>query len=397
MIKIYRAHDIRDALRTMQAEMGPQAAVISERRMPTVRWWPFAPKMWEVVASDQLTAPAQTAPDANQHALETQLAEMRGTMERLMRANNLARLPEVSTILADVYDALLASGLALDLAQQVVLAARDELSGAAQNDLLLVRSAVRRQVEAAVNCRPQQVIRGTGPLTVFLLGQAGVGKTTTLTKMAAKQSLIEGRRVAVINADTERMGSQPQIEALSRVLDIEVNALTGSASELELALARHADKDVVFVDVPGYSQRDRSSLKRLEELVAVAGRKQCFLVLTASTALDEMHQTLRAFRPIGVHGIVLTKLDEAEYYGTAVTFATQSKIPIAYVTTGRRMPEDIELATPGRLGSLLFGDVAGNYGTPVKRSRKASVRRTPSTEAIPITSSGAPEHEEAQA
>ena len=267
-------------------------------------------------------------------------------------------------------------GLDSELAKALVLAARDELSTLAQSQHELVQAAVRRQLEKQLNTRLPKVIPGRGALVIFVFGQAGVGKTTTLLKLAARLVLYEDRRVAIVNADTARPASQLQIEFLAKPFDLVVETVISSHPQaLQSALATLADRDVIFVDTPGYSWRERAQILQLDALVKVAPRRQSFLVLGSSIIVEELDQILQGFRPIGLDGLVFSKVDETELTGTIVTLSCQSPVPVAYITTGRRIPDDIEPASPERLSALIFGGAGSAAGElsvkrPVLRKQK---------------------------
>jgi flagellar biosynthesis protein FlhF len=356
--RIYRASDIREALNQIKQDMGPDAYIVHQRPLRRSGWWPFGRKEWEIVASapggDRVPSPP--VQDAGGSALVAEVSELRATLSRLMRAADLARLPESSETLTACFDTLCRKGVSPDLAQEVVLAARDELSPTAQHQEEAVYAAVCRHLEKRIRTRPLQPVRGSGPLVVFLLGQAGVGKTTTLVKLATRQFL-EGRRVCLINADLERATAGVQIEVFGKALNMDVETVSGADAFRE-ALARHEDKQVIFVDTPGYSHRDGERIGKLASLTCLAHRRQSFLVIPCTTSLDEMSEIVRGFRPVGLDGLIFSKIDETESLGIAVTLACQSDVPVAYLTTGRRIPEDIEPVTATRLSTLLLNGIA---------------------------------------
>lgn len=355
--KIYRAYDVREALSQIRQDMGPDAYIVHQRLLPASRWWPFGRRQWEIVASaPKNEREAPPAPAEGLSELAAEVADLKARLSRWMQVADLVRLPEMSEPLAACYETLCRKGMSPELAQEIIVAARDELSPLAQNQPDSVQAAVRRQLERRVRVRPVQPLRGSGPLAVFLLGQAGVGKTTTLVKLATRQFL-EGRRVCLVNADMARAAASAQIEILGKALSVDVETVNGPESFKD-ALARHGDKQVVFVDTPGYSHRDKEHIAMLAALAKEAPRRQVFLVIGCATPVDEMERIVQGFRVVGLDGLIFSKLDETESLGMALTLACRSDVPVAYLTTGRRVPEDIEPCTPERLGSLLLNGSA---------------------------------------
>jgi flagellar biosynthesis protein FlhF len=379
--KIYRAYDIREALSQIRQDMGPDAYIVHQRLLPASRWWPFGRRQWEIVASapkDEREAPPPRLEGLAELAAE--VADLKARLSRLARAADLTRLPEVSEPLTDGYAMLCQKGMAPELAQEIILAARDELSPLAQSQPDSVRAALRRQLEQRVHTRPVQPLRGSGPLVVFLLGQAGVGKTTTLVKLATRQFL-EGRRVCLVNADMARAAASAQIEILGKALSVDVETVNGPEA-FKNALARHDDKQVIFVDTPGYSHRDKEHIAVLAALAKEAPRRQVFLVISCTTSIDEMERIVQGFRVVGLDGLIFSKLDETEALGMALTLACRTDVPVAYLTTGRRIPEDIEPCTPERLSALLLNGSAPSPQetlpiAPKKASSKAMAEPQP--------------------
>lgn len=380
-IRIYRASDIREALSQIRQDMGPDAYIVHQRQLRRSGWWPFGRKEWEIVASapgsDRVLPPP--VPDADGSALAAEVSQLRATLSRLVRAADLARLPESSETLTECYDTLCQKGVSPDLAQEVVLAARDELSPTAQHQEEAVYAAVRRHLEKRIRTRSLQTVRGSGPLVVFLLGQAGVGKTTTLVKLATRQ-LLEGRRVCLVNADLERATAGVQIEVFGKALNVDVETVSGAEAFRE-ALARHQDKQIIFVDTPGYSHRDGERVGKIAALTGLAHRRQSFLVINCTTSLDEMSEIVRGFRPVGLDGLIFSKIDETGSLGMAVSLACQSDVPVAYLTTGRRIPEDIEPVTAARLGALLLNGIAPSPQETILAEQKRHNASKPAPEA----------------
>ena len=374
--KVYRSKELNDALARMRKEMGSEAVILYQRQVRRPQWWPFARPQWELVAAvdgvDEINPLADTAgrPSPNTrtgHAdawgtLSTEIAELKTDLARLVTVANLTRLPQVTQALANCYDRLCRSGIAPELALDVVLGARDELSAVAQSQPAPVLAAVRRHLEERMHIRTPRPIPGTGPLVVFAVGQTGVGKTTTLMKLAAQQAA-SGRRVAIINADTVRPGAEAQLATLTRTTEVTVDTVIDTR-DFATALGEYGDRAAIFVDTPGCSFRDTQVHSKIAELVRTASRRQVFLVLACNTPLSEMEASTQGFASLDLNGIVLTKLDEAQSLGAAVTLACRGSGAMAYYSTGRRIPDDLEVATAQRLVSAILGAPAPGSHPP---------------------------------
>lgn len=186
---------------------------------------------------------------------------------------------------------------------------------------------------------------------VALVGPSGVGKTTTVAKLAARYSLRHGLgRVALVTTDNYRVGAHEQLRTFARILGVPMRA-AGDAEELRATLDGLHDKPLVLIDTAGMSQRDMRLNEQLAVLQASSARMRTYAVLSATTQRAALDETVRAFKRIPLAGCVLTKLDETSSLGGALSIALQHALPVAYVGDGQRVPEDLHPARPHQLVS----------------------------------------------
>ena len=189
---------------------------------------------------------------------------------------------------------------------------------------------------------------------IALVGPTGVGKTTTLAKLAVRWVLRHGSRdLALVAGDSVRIGAQDQVRALGQLLGVPVFALD-SLQELPGVLARLARFRLVLVDTPGAGQRDASLPQRLLELARVGAELHTTLVLAASTQAGVTEEVVRRFAPARPSSCVLTKVDEAVSLGGTLSVLVRARLPIAYVSEGQRVPEDLR---PARSEELIAAAV----------------------------------------
>jgi len=179
-----------------------------------------------------------------------------------------------------------------------------------------------------------------------LVGPTGVGKTTTVAKLAARGTLKHGpAKVALITTDSYRIGAHDQLRIYGRILGVPVYAIKDEA-DLQLTLADLRDKHLVLIDTVGMSQRDR----RLAEQIALlcgGGRDVKRLLLVSVTSQGgTLEDVVRSYRGSGMEGCILTKIDEALAVGGALDVIIRHKLDLHYVTNGQRVPEDLHLASP---------------------------------------------------
>jgi len=192
------------------------------------------------------------------------------------------------------------------------------------------------------------------PLTIALVGPTGVGKTTTLAKLAARFKLQQGKRVGLITADTYRIAAVDQLRSYADIIGLPLLvALT--PTEMQQATNELVDCDVVLIDTAGRSQNDADRIDQLKGFVRAAGPHQVHLVLAATASDRVLAQEVAAFTTVGIDAIVLTKLDEAACLGPPVRVAAQAGRPVSFLTTGQEVPDHLEPAEGRRVAELILG------------------------------------------
>ena len=198
-----------------------------------------------------------------------------------------------------------------------------------------------------------------GPRVLALVGPTGVGKTTTIAKLAAIYTVgISGekpRAVRMITIDNYRIGAKQQIETYGNIMGVPVSCVE-TAEDLRKTLAFYSDADLVLVDTIGKSPRDAVRLAEMQRLIAACGPfAEVHLALAATTKTSDMAEILRQFEPFAYRAVVLTKLDETIRLGNAISVLAERRKSLSYLTTGQRVPQDIERASVSRILTYLEG------------------------------------------
>lgn len=184
---------------------------------------------------------------------------------------------------------------------------------------------------------------------IAIIGPTGVGKTTTVAKLAARFALRHGRRhVALVTTDNFRIGGQEQLRSFARILGVPVHA-ANNRDELAAVLADLDDKRLVLIDTAGMSHRDMRLSEQLHTLEIAGSAVRAYLVVSASTQLPALCEIVRGFRKVDPVGCILSKVDEATSLGGAMTAVLRYRLPVAYLGTGQRVPEDLQPARNDRL------------------------------------------------
>lgn len=374
-IKHYRAADMRQALRLVREAQGPDAVILSSRKVnggvevvaavdyddeevvggsrfavsqkqeasregPAAAYANLArsaPASRQPPTADRFEPESEDSrPDVNEELrtlrrmLETQLATLAW--------NDLARRSPVQT---ELLRELTELGLAHDLAGEIAvqLPARADLSETRRLALALLARRIETVEERWLN---------TGGV-VAAMGPTGVGKTTLIAKLAARWVLRHGPRdLALISTDSVRIGAQDQIQTLGRLLGAPAYAVDG-AGELPALLGHLSERRLILIDTGGMSPRDERLPDELDLLSSASSRIECALVLSAAAQAGAIEEAIERYSLARPASAVLTKLDEATSLGGAMSALIRCKLPLAYLSDGQRVPEDLNAARAHQL------------------------------------------------
>ncbi len=202
--------------------------------------------------------------------------------------------------------------------------------------------------------------RSSGRPEIFVLvGPTGVGKTTTIAKLAAvyglDREMTKSRDIRILTIDNYRIGARQQIETYGQIMDVPVSFVE-SAEEMRKYLALYQDADMIFVDTIGKSPRDFRRLGEMNELLtSCRPRARVHLAVSATTKTADVREIATQFEPFKYEAVVVTKLDETTRAGNIISALSEKDKPISFITDGQRVPQDIERATVLRLLTHLEG------------------------------------------
>jgi flagellar biosynthesis protein FlhF len=264
--------------------------------------------------------------------------------------------PPMPHQLFEMYLKLIEQDLSEDLADRIVRQVRDEIAPEQLDDFARVRQAVMHHlaelVPVAIEAAPRRGSDGR-PLTIALVGPTGVGKTTTLAKLAATFKLRHGCRVGLITCDTYRIAAVEQLRTYANIIGLPLEVVLTPA-DMQQAAQKLSDVDVILIDTAGRSQNDSDRLDELRQFVDAAQPHEVHLVLSSTASERVLLREAEAFAPVGVHRMVLTKLDEAVSFGMLVNVIRKVDKQLSFVTTGQEVPDHIEAGRAERLAELVL-------------------------------------------
>lgn len=336
-IHTYRARTMADALRLVRQELGPGASVLEAREIGSgwSRW--LTGTGVEITASADVQVPSRLLEAGNWESGKGS----RGPRARSQEPGGSSRLP------APVFPADL-----IDFRQKF----RSDLRERADEESSLVEKLAAHQsslLPAGWDQRdlcpvtipiaePLGVVPGRR-LVVALVGPTGVGKTTTIAKLAAHFRLREQCRVGLVTVDTYRIAAVEQLKTYAEIMDVPLEVV-GTPSAMRAAMEHLVDVDLVLIDTAGRSPRDSVRLAELRRLLAESQADEVQLVLSAAAGPDSVDVACGAFSTVGPSALILTKLDEAVSLDWLPALLARHRLPLAYTTSGQNVPDDIQPA-----------------------------------------------------
>ncbi len=247
---------------------------------------------------------------------------------------------------------ILSQGVEEDIALQLI----EELKKIGSINTLLKNNRLKNGLvyildRMGITSSPISIENGKKKLIAFI-GPTGVGKTTTVAKLAAAIAIDMKKDVALITLDNYRIGAVAELEIYARIIGVPMKTAF-NYKELKRTIKEFKGVDIVLIDTVGISQKDESQLNELKAFFDKIQMDEIHLLLSATTKDDDLDDILKNYKSLSFNRLIFTKLDETSAYGNMLNQLIKSKIPVSYFTNGQRVPEDINEATMEKLAGLL--------------------------------------------
>ncbi|MTI63155.1 flagellar biosynthesis protein FlhF [Methylophaga sp.] len=369
-IKRFQAADVRQAIREVREVLGPDAVILSNTRVDggieivaatdydenqfrrqtqaVVDEPRQQPKVEINPSSEPRYDTPRPAPKENIWSQEPTLVQMRREIASLrdMLQNQLSDLTwkdmeRQSPTQMQLLKRFLRMGVDVEIAKTITaqMAGLDDLETAWRHSMGRLASQLRLSDDDFLS---------QGGIYA-LVGPTGVGKTTTIAKLAARCALKHGaRQVALVTTDCYRIGGQEQLRSYARILGVPIR-VARSHAELSETLADLLDRRFILIDTAGMNQRDMQLTEKFALLKQQSPRVKTLLTLSANTQSSGMDDIIKAFSHLDLSGCILTKTDEASSLGGAISAMIRHQMPLAFVANGQQVPEDLSLARPNTL------------------------------------------------
>jgi len=363
-----QARSDREALEKMKASYGEEARILTHRtvRLGGVRGL-FGLEGVELTGYlSEDGAKRRKPPDAEEEkkkilesvrreqTLQVLLKEIQGLRESLQSRGGFPEAERTHPTVERIDELLRANEFTEDFAAGIRERIRTTFPLGELESFGRVQNAVVEWIGERIAIDPPPPLAHGKPAVVVLVGPTGVGKTTTVAKLAAVYGIgsarSPARRVRIVTIDNYRIAAKQQIETYAEIMRIPVS-LVESAADLEKAMALAQEADLVLVDTIGRSPRDLDKLAEMKGILDAipAPSRRTYLALSATTKASDVEEVLRQYEPFAYRAVVLTKLDETLRIGAVVSSLARHAKPVAWLCDGQGVPQDIAEATVPRL------------------------------------------------
>jgi len=389
-IKKYEVQDMKEAIKRIKNDLGPDAVILSTRNVKKGggAFGMFSREVVEVVAARDYTNKPQDGQSYHEsfqgHAADNAVtdnglrdevqkirvemsltpAELRGMkseiavlkeyIQELIRGDEDEEIKTFSDKIVLFQRRLISGGIDPSLARRLIKIIDNKIQGDQKDNMDQINRYGLEMLQKQVKTTGPVYKTNSGQKIAVFIGPTGVGKTTTIAKIAAKYTLVDKKKVNLLTFDTFRIGAIEQLKIYAKIIGLPVDIVL-SPSDLPDIINKRRDADLILIDTAGRNHKDRVFIGELRELLNHTRSLDCHLVLSATSSDIILTDIINQFSDMPISGLLFTKLDEAAKFGLIFNAMIKAQKPLSYFATGQRVPEDIEMSTPERLCKLILG------------------------------------------
>ncbi|PRR78707.1 Flagellar biosynthesis protein FlhF [Clostridium liquoris] len=381
VIKRYMVKNMNEAMTRIRGELGKDAVIISQRKVRKPGFSGlFQKKIIEVTAAiDNSKKEKESSIDSNEELIkklienrEIKKDEVKRDNERLSDSNLsnietkedknkesiLKEIQEMKVMMNEIISTSTSSGK--EKSKLEILLENNDINEKTLNNILNKVNSMDNELDNMEKGKiaiEEMIPVSKVPLdgVIAFVGPTGVGKTTTIAKLAGNLALVKKRKVGLITIDTYRIGAVEQLKTYADIMNLNFKVVL-SAKDMEEAINSMSDCDTILVDTTGRSSKNPMQISELRAFIDKIHTENIHLVISSTTKDRDIDTIVEGYKILGYNNVIITKLDETTTYGSVLNILQSAGKPISFVTTGQNVPDDIKTITGEEVANLILGE-----------------------------------------
>lgn len=372
--KTYLVRDMQEAVSKIKSDLGNNALIISQRKVKQKGLFGFLkPELLEVIAAvesekkvEEPNRKYKTSGQeegifvANVERICRELNQMRdllGQMAKNSETINLSCSKEIElayTELNGIRKKLQVQGVDETVITDILQKLLNNLSEAELHNENCISLAAEKELSLMMGKTEPLILRSDGkPKIIALIGPTGVGKTTTIAKLAANFALFEKKKVLLVTSDTYRIAAPEQLKTYGDIMSLSVRVVFNPQDFVKI-VTDNQDKDLIILDTAGRNQKNVMHISEIKQYIDAVPDMETYLCVSMNTKKEDVEEILENFRRANIDKLIFTKIDETNTFGIALNVLFNTNRKVSYITNGQDVPDDIEVADTSKLARMLL-------------------------------------------
>lgn len=354
-IKKFTGYTVQEAMNKLKLELGPDAVVLNTKSIRAKGLFKYFKKPQVEIMAGYEEKEETSYNDMKK--ITDEILEIKKLLDKKEeteeKANSIQEREksDLDPKLIRYYDLLTYNHVDDKIARNILLNISDKIDLDGKTDEN-IREIVKYELEQIIG-KPKPIIMDKEQKEVFFIGPTGVGKTTTLAKIASNLVLEKKYKVGLITADTYRIGAVDQLKIYSEILKIPLKVIYNS-NDLNNSFIEFNDKDIILVDTAGRNHNDPEQLREVEEIIKSRENKDVYLLINSTINYKLVRRLVEKYSFVEDYSIIVTKVDESDNYGNLLNIKYLTNKDLSYITMGQNVPEDIRLVDKAEIAEELL-------------------------------------------
>lgn len=358
-IKRYTGSNLQEAILKVKTDLGNEAIILNTRnvRQKGLRKFFSKPIVEVIAALDESKAESNSNLEARVNNMEVMLNKIYMMLQDDSNKPGINASPNTgyTNVMNLFYNNLVKNDVEDEIAAKLIESAKQKSGDKNINSVNEFVKSLYGSISEILKTNPGISLKNRNkPTVVLFTGPTGVGKTTTLAKIAAHFTINEKKSVAFVTTDTYRIAAVEQLKTYADILGIPLSVIY-SGNEAENVLKEYGDKDLILVDTAGVSHKNNKQFEELKNIINDIKADEAYLVISMTSSRKNYREVIENYSFLKDYKLIFTKADEATTQGIIINTAFYTGKPVSYITTGQNVPDDIEVADVNKIIKSLLG------------------------------------------